>query len=326
VECELYVNSGMDSYKAPQIYISPHLETIIPALFRRVSDVSYVRERIETPDGDFLDLDRLYAKEGNSNAVIISHGLEGDSNRPYVKGMARAFHRTGYDVIAWNFRGCSGEMNRKPRFYHSGATEDLDTVVAHIRETSHYKKLVLVGFSLGGNLTLKYLGEGNRDPLIKSAVVFSVPLDLHSSCLKISRPDNWMYARRFINNLKAKIRLKEQAIPGSMDLKPLRNIKTLIQFDDAYTAPLHGFRDAVDYYNRCSSIHFLDEIVIPTLIINARNDPFLSEQCYPVARLSNHSSVRFMAPRQGGHVGFTSFNPSGLFWSEQQAVKFAVNR
>ena len=310
----------MEGYRAPQVYISPHLETIIPALFRRIRDVDYQRERIMTDDGDFLDLDWLHA-DNPGHLIIISHGLEGDSHRPYVKGMARAFHREGYDVLAWNFRGCSGEMNLKARFYHSGATEDLKRVIRHVREKG-YEKVSLVGFSLGGNLTLKYLGEAEPDPAIISAAVFSVPLDLHNSCIQISRPENWMYARRFLNNLKLKIRKKEEALPGSMDLSPLAGIKTLIDFDNAYTAPLHGFKDAVDYYTQCSSIRFLSAIGIPTLLIKARNDPFLSEECYPVTALSSHRYIDFKVPRQGGHVGFTSFNPHGLFWSEQQAVLF----
>ncbi len=315
----------MDQYRPPQIYISPHLETIIPALFRRVKDVHYHRERINTSDGDFLDLDWLRADKGSEHLVIISHGLEGDSHRPYIKGMARAFSRAGYDVLAWNFRGCSGEMNRRPRFYHSGATEDLDTVLQHAKQ-SDYSKISLIGFSLGGNLTLKYLGERSTDSLITSAVAFSVPLDLYSSCIKISQPQNWVYSRRFLNNLKSKIRQKEEAIPNSMDLAPLSSIKTLIQFDDTYTAPLHGFKDAVDYYTRCSSISFLHSITIPTLIINAKNDPFLSEECYPVSSLADHAHITFKVPREGGHVGFTSFNSSGIFWSEQQAVHFVQNQ
>ncbi|MEJ2004154.1 MAG: alpha/beta fold hydrolase [Cyclobacteriaceae bacterium] len=316
----------MDSYTAPNFYISPHLETIIPALFRRVANVHYERERISTPDGDFLDLDWLTAAGNSTHLVIISHGLEGDSRRPYVKGMARAFSKAGFDVLAWNFRGCSGEMNLKPRFYHSGATDDLHTVISHARNEHDYRNITLIGFSLGGNLTLKYLGERKLFPEITSSVVFSVPLQLHSSCLKISRPENFIYARRFINSLKAKIRMKERSIPGSMDLEPLDSIRTLIQFDDTYTAPLHGFRDAVDYYTRCSSLFYLDDIEIPTLIVNARNDPFLSDECFPVNQLSGHSSITFKTPRQGGHVGFTSFNSSGLFWSEQQALHFVQNQ
>jgi predicted alpha/beta-fold hydrolase len=315
----------MEQYRPPQIYISPHLETIIPALFRRVKDVHYKRERINTDDGDFLDLDWLRTAKGSDHLIIVSHGLEGDSHRPYIKGMARAFSKEGYDVIAWNFRGCSGEMNRKPRFYHSGATEDLETVIVHARNLKRYSHISLVGFSLGGNLTLKYLGERAMYPEIVSAVAFSVPLDLHASCIKISRPQNWIYARRFLTHLKAKIRQKEQAIPNSMDLNPLPSIKTLIQFDNTYTAPLHGYKDAVDYYTRCSSIFFLDGINTPTLIINAKNDPFLSEECYPVSRLADHPYINFKVPREGGHVGFTSFNSSGIFWSEQQAVHFVQN-
>ncbi len=286
-------------------------------MLRRVN-VSYERERLETADGDFLDLDWLC--QGSNKLVIISHGLEGNSSRAYMKGMAHAFHVNKFDVLTWNFRGCSEEMNRRLRFYHSGATDDLDWIVRHAIQ-KNYTEINLIGFSLGGNLTLKYLGERETSPKLNKAVVFSVPLDLYASCLKISKPSNWVYANRFLKSLKGKVIQKSLMIPG-LDTKGIEKIRSLLQFDDRYTAPLHGFHGAMDYYEKCSSINFLDSIAVPTLLVNAQNDPFLSDECYPASRLKNHAFIEFESPMYGGHVGFAQFDKNGLYWSEERALSF----
>ncbi|MCG8320631.1 MAG: alpha/beta fold hydrolase [Cytophagales bacterium] len=308
------------SYTHPFLLVNGHFETIYPALMRKVKGVSYQRERIYTPDDDFLDLD--WSKVGGRHLVIVSHGLEGDASRPYVRGMVRAVNNHGYDALAWNYRGCSGEMNLQRRFYHSGATDDLDYVISHVTSQKSYDKIYLVGFSLGGNITLKYLGEKGKalaDNLAK-AVVFSVPLDLHSSCLKISEPANFIYARRFLKSLTGKIRSKAK-LRNDLSTANIGKIKTLIEFDNRYTAPLHGFSNAVDYYSKCSSISFVWPIAIPTLIVNARNDPFLSSDCYPVEKLRDHPLVYFEMPLKGGHVGFSVFGEPD-YWSEQRAIAF----
>ncbi len=306
-------------YLPPKFYFNAHLETIFPAITRRVKLMPYTRERIATPDGDFLDLDWL--KNKGEELVIISHGLEGNSQKPYVRGMARAFYNRGYNVLAWNYRGCSGEINHQLRFYHSGATDDLQVVLDHAQALG-YTKINLVGFSLGGNITLKYLGEMKEIAAINKAVAISVPLNLHSSCLKISEPDNFIYSRRFLRNLKEKVRLKAKQLPNKLDTRPLKNIKTLMAFDDAYTAPIHGFKDAVDYYTKCSSLYFLQYIKVETLIINALNDPFLAADCYPIEKLHHHKFVRLETPTFGGHVGFTAFNKEKMYWSEKRALGF----
>lgn len=306
-------------YTPPRFLFSPHLETIYPALWRRVDLQPYVRERITTPDDDFLDLDWL--TRGSEKLVIISHGLEGSSNRPYIRGMAKALFSNGWDVLAWNYRGCSEEMNKKLRFYHSGATDDLDVVIQHAAEFKGYKNIYLVGFSLGGNITLKYLGERVPRKEIRKAVTVSVPMDLKTSCEKISKPSNWIYSNRFLKSLKKKIMIKASLMPG-LDVSGLQRIKTLLQFDNRYTAPLHGFKDAIDYYTRCSSLHFVNGITIPTLIINTQNDPFLSRECFPAQQLKDHQHVQLEILLRGGHVGFAQFNKNGLYWSEQRALDF----
>ena len=306
-------------YLPPFFLYGSHLETIYPALLRRVTLIPYTRERIPTPDDDFLDLDWL--QKDASKLAIISHGLEGNSSRPYIKGMAKALHDNGFDVLAWNFRGCSEEMNRQLRFYHSGATDDLHTVIQHVIQNKKYKEVFLVGFSLGGNMTLKYLGERQVTDSLKKAVVFSVPMDLRTSCEKISRPANRIYSNRFLKSLKGKILVKSRT-RKELDISRLGRIRTLTEFDDCYTAPLHGFKDARDYYNQCSAIRFVKNINTPTLIINTLNDPFLSEECFPTTLLENHPSVNLEILSRGGHVGFTQFNKNGIYWSEQRALEF----
>jgi uncharacterized protein len=306
-------------YTPPPFLFSSHLETIFPALLRKVSLQPYTRERISTPDNDFLDLDWL--RQGSDKLVIISHGLEGNSTRAYIKGMAKVFFGNGYDVVAWNYRGCSEEMNRQLRFYHSGATDDLNVVVDHAIDQKKYKDIFLIGFSLGGNITLKFLGEKEPRKEIRKAVAISVPMDLRTSCEKISSPSNWIYANRFLRSLKKKVITKAARMPG-LDVSGIDRIKTLQQFDDRYTAPLHGFNDAIDYYTQCSSIHFVNNIQTPALIINTMNDPFLSPACFPDAQLKDHPHVQLEILLRGGHVGFAQFNKNGLYWSEQRAFAF----
>lgn len=307
------------AYKRPFFLFNPHLETIFPSLFRKVKLRPYQRERITTPDEDFLDLDWL--KQRYEKLVIISHGLEGDTSRPYIKGMVKAMIENGYDVLTWNYRGCSGEVNKALRFYHSGATDDLATVVEHAASRG-YSEINLIGFSLGGNLTLKYLGEDRvRPPQVKKAVAFSVPLDLHTSCIKISEPSNWVYSRRFLRSLRKKV-LEKSRLMQDLDTSGLKKVRTLHEFDDFFTGPIHGFKDALDYYTQSSSIKFIADITIPTLVVNAKNDPFLSSECYPVDLLKDHPFVTFENPDQGGHVGFSQFSKNGLYWSEERALRF----
>jgi predicted alpha/beta-fold hydrolase len=305
-------------YSPPLPLFNRHLETIFPALFRRVNLPPLERERIVTSDDDFLDIDWL--KTGCDRLVIVSHGLEGNSRRAYVLGMLRAFHRHGFDALSWNYRGCGEEMNRQLRFYHSGATDDLGHLVNYCISKG-FRQIYLVGFSLGGNLTLKYLGEmGNDLPSeVKGAVTFSVPMNLDTSCDQISRRTNYLYSRRFLKSLKGKILMKAAKMTG-LDTSHIRKISTLREFDDFYTAPLHGFADAKTYYRQCSSLYFLSTIAVPTLVVNARNDPFLGPDCFPLS--ANNHNVILEYPARGGHVGFAQFGQNGLYWSEARALNF----
>lgn len=305
------------TYKRPTFLFNRHLETIYPALFRRVDPLPFRRERIRTPDGDFLDLDWLAGND--SSLVIICHGLEGDSRRPYMQGMARAVNsRTGKPVLAWNYRGCSGEMNSTNRFYHSGATEDLETVIQHA-QSNGFTEVHLIGFSLGGNIVLKYAGE-RETPELKSVVALSVPVHLESSSRKMMKWYNFAYTQRFLKSLKQKVRSKNAVIPVNILAKDIDKLDHIFHFDDVVTAPIHGFKDASDYYTQCSSLYFLPRIRVPTRIINAQNDPFLSEECFPVDVARAHPFINLDMPLKGGHVGF--YSKGGLYWSEEQVVEF----
>ncbi|WP_194774769.1 YheT family hydrolase [Pararhodonellum marinum] len=307
------------NYLRPAHLFNGHLQTIIPGIFRKPIPLPFERERINTPDGDFLDLDWL--RSNQPRLVIISHGLEGNSQRPYMTGMAEQFFRNGYDVLTWNFRGCGEEMNHTAIFYHSGATYDLHRVVQHAERS--YQEIFLIGFSLGGNLTLKYLGEERKRSFkIKKAVTISVPLHLHSSSIQISKGENILYAIRFLLSLKEKIQKKAKIFPEVVQLEKLKKIKTLEDFDEHYTGPLHGFDGAKDYYEKCSSLYFLHGIQVPSLILNAQNDPFLSEQCFPTDLAQELKQVYMEFPHYGGHVGFSPRNKNEIYWSEKRAFEF----
>jgi len=213
-------------------------------------------------------------------------------------------------------------MNRTPRFYHSGETEDLDFVVDHALNKKGYRNVGLVGFSLGGNVTLKYLGEMGPESKVDWGITYSVPLDLYKSCLQITKPYNFLYARRFLSSLKGKIRKKARILTSQFETARLSSINTIYDFDDQFTAPLHGFKGALDYYGQCSSINFLSRIKTPTLIVNARNDPFLPKECYPSGLVSKLTQVYFESPQQGGHCGFATSDKNQAYWSEKRAIEF----
>jgi uncharacterized protein len=331
-------------YQAPFWLPEGHSQTIFPSIFRKVEGVHYVRERIVTDDGDFLDIDlsecgvlsfecgvednelrtrkRSVVRSELKTLVILSHGLEGNSTRQYIMGMVKHFNAHGFDCLAWNFRSCSEEINQTKRFYHSGATEDLDIVVKHAISKG-YQKIYLVGFSLGGNLTLKFLGEKGQNlyPEVQKAVVFSVPLHLSSSGKTIG----WLYDQRFIRSLNKKVQAKANRFPEfEINTSNISKIKNLKDFDDAYTSQLHGFKDAEDYYEQNSSLYFLDNITIETLIINAKNDPFLSKECFPYEQVKHLEKVYLQTPEGGGHCGFYPADYQGVLWSERRALEWVI--
>ncbi len=307
------------AYKAPFYLFNGHVETIVPSAFRRIKNTTYVRERLELLDGDFLDLDWL--RGGSRKLMIVSHGLEGSSERHYSKGMAKYFFHRGWDSLAWNCRSCSGEMNRLPRFYHHGATEDLKAVVEHAVHGHQYDSIVLVGISMGGSLTLKYLGE-NKGVLpiaIHGAAAFSVPC--HLGARELDRPAKRFYLNRFLRKLSRKIKEKSERFPDLISYRKFDSIGTFKEFDDRYTAPLHGFKDAIDFYERAASLPYIPKIMVPVLIVNALNDPFLPPECYPYEIARTLENVFPETPERGGHTGFSlSFKEEN--WMEVRAFEF----
>lgn len=311
------------TYNPHWFFTHGHTSTVFPTMARAMAAVAYTRERLATPDGDFLDVDCLSG--GSDKVVILCHGLEGSSQGKYMRGMARHFHGQGWDVAAMNFRGCSGEPNQTVRSYHSGATEDLRVVLDHV-EGKGYQAAALVGFSLGGNLILKYLGEDPSQVWSKivAAVTFSVPIDLGNAGREISSTGNWAYNKRFLRRLEKKIQDKARIFPGKINEEFLREIKTLADFDECYTGPLHGFTGAEDYYSQCSSRQFLPSIKIPSLLVSASDDPFLGDKCYPHQEADASEHFFFENPAHGGHVGFVS--PGNVYWSESRALAFIHER
>ena len=314
------------NYQSPWFLPGGHLQTIIPALFRKVPRVTNEKERLELVDGDFLDLE--WCREGESKRLaILCHGFEANAGASYIQEMARALVQRGWDVLAWSYRGCSGEMNRHLRFYHSGATEDLAAVVTHALANHVADQVDLVGYSLGGNLVLKYLGEQSQEvsSRLGRAVAFSVPCDLACSAETLDTFFNrQVYMRRFIRSLVKKVREKSLLYPEELNSDGLKEIRTFREFDDRYTAPLHGFKNAKDYWLRSSSKPFLEKIRIPSLLVNAENDPFLGSRCYPQSEAEASDYFFFERTFTGGHVGFPR-RGGRRSWMTERAIRFLEN-
>lgn len=313
-----------DNFQPQGSFKNAHLATIYPYFLRRFPAPDYQRERLELPDGDFIDLD--FRSSVSDTAVLITHGLEGSAHSKYVLGMGRALHAAGWSVVALNLRGCSGEPNRLPISYHSGKTDDLHTVIEHLLDSQKYKRLFLVGFSLGGNLTLRYMGEfaGKMPDAVKAAVAISAPCDLYASVRYIKKSP--VYLKWLLAKLKRKARQRLKELPeGSLPLteKDLRQVRTFEDFDGLYTAPIHGFSSANDYYAKASSRPLLTSLDRPALLINALDDPFLGEGCYPYREAKESPFFHFIPSRYGGHVGFADrFKLPLTFWHEETTRNF----
>lgn len=309
------------SYRPPVAFRIGHWSTIYHGLFRRVDGLLQQRERIGLPDGDFLDLDWSLAHEETDKVVLLFHGLEGDAQRPYITGSAKQCNHLGLDACAVNLRGCSGEPNMLFRAYHSGATEDVESVVAHVLSLDRYNEIYLMGFSLGANLILKYLGERTTVPTqIRGAMAVSAPCDLRDSLQQLQSVQNYPYANMFRKSLVKKLWEKQPQFPESLSPKEIRSIRTLRNFDDIYTSRAHGFTDALDYYQKSSSKQFLPAIKIPTLILNALDDSFLGEACYPFKEAGTNPKLFLETPKYGGHVGF--YDRENITYAEKRVIIF----
>ncbi len=296
-----------------------HLSTIYPAKIKKYPIPHYEREKMPTDDGDFLNLD-WRKQENTEELVILFHGLEGDSKRTYLNSCSDYFFERGYSILAWNHRSCGGEMNATCRLYHHGSTDDIDRVIKKAI-AEDYKKIYLIGYSMGGALILNYLGSYTIDQRIQCAVSFSSPLSLQSSAEQLSQFPNTVYFKNFKRTLVPKFRQKAEQFPGQINEECIDQLKSFADIDNYFTAPMHGYRDKDDYYKQASPLKVIDKITIPCLVVNAANDPFLGEACYPRPLLAAHPSVYLEIPAYGGHCGFI-IPKEKHSWAEIRALEF----
>ena len=307
-------------YKPPLWLRNGHINTFYPYFFRKRIQHKYTRIRYTTPDQDFFDVDWLHVNNSKKIAILI-HGLEGSSDSQYIMGTTHALSQNGYNIAAFNFRSCSGEMNIQPALYHSGWTKDLHHLIGMIE--NDYEELFICGFSLGGNVVMKYISDGIYDmsTKIKAVIGVSVPCDLKAGSIKIKHLKNHFYENKFLETLLAKMKIKQQQFPEVADFSKISKVKTLWDFDEYFTAPIHGFTNAEDYYDKCNSLQFLDNVTLPALIINARDDSFLPSSSYPYKQAESSKNLYLMTPQHGGHVGFTTFGTS-YYWVENEILNF----
>lgn len=304
---------------------NPHLQTLWPAVIRRnIKNLELERERLELPDGDFIDLDWV-DKNLQGPLVIILHGLEGSIDSHYAKGMLLAIHQQGWRGVFMHFRGCSGEPNRLERGYHSGETTDFGFLVQTLREREPATPLGAIGYSLGGNVLLKWLGETASKNYLKAAIAISVPFELHKAAERIQEGFSRFYQWYFLKCLRDRLEEKFQKYPPSIDFSFLATVETMRDFDNKLTAPLHGFIDANEYYTTASSRQYLGAIQVPTLIVHAKDDPFMTEDVIPkVMELSEY--VKLEVTEAGGHVGFVGgkYPWKPVYWLEERVPKFLM--
>ena len=311
-------------------FAGPHAQTLVARVRRSPRGPELRRERLATPDGDFVDLDWGPDPAPDAPIVLILHGLEGSARRRYVRSVARELLRLGVRPVGLNFRGCSGEPNRALRFYHSGETTDPSFVLATIRGREPGRRVGALGFSLGGNVLLKLLGE--RDDggvgLVEAAVAMSVPYDLSAGCALLERSAmGQLYAAYFLRSLRRKVRAKEEALRGSIDVLAAVGARTIRAFDDALTAPLAGFADAAESYRLCSSQRFLPTIRTPTLLLHAEDDPFLPRDRIPTEAASANPRITLSLHPRGGHVGFLGGSLARpRFWGDETAAAWLAAR
>lgn len=310
-------------YAGGPLWCDGHVQTILPTLWPRVLPRWHVVERLVLPDGDFVTVKRLTS--GHARVAVVCHGLEGSADADYVRGVAGELAAAGWDVVGWNFRGCGGEENQMMRAYHSGETEDLRVVAARVARG--YRSLALIGFSLGGNVVLKAAAEGGLPDSLAGVAAVSAPVDLASSARRLDEVrGNRIYQKRFLKTLIAKTLEKSQRFPelgvrlaGADGVAAVRTIR---EFDERITAPIHGFAGADDYYARASAAPLLGRLTVPALLLNARNDPLLEAASFPEATAGASEWLHLEATAYGGHVGFLDLRRGRRPWHERRVVEF----
>ena len=302
-----------------------HTQTIWPSLFRVRAKISLRRERLEIPDGDFLDLD--WSENSTGPIVILLHGLEGNDNSHYARTLLKHLSQNGFQAVLMYFRGCSGEINRLPRAYHSGETGDLSCVVAELQARFPDRAIFVIGISLGGNVLLKWLGETGHDNPLSGAIAVSVPFDLANASDQLNRPESKIYQAYLINKLQASLQQRLEKMQLPIDKDKALSCKTIRDYDELITAPLHGFLGAADYYQKSSCRQYLHNIQVPTLIIHSLDDPFMTQTAVPEEKELSES-VRLELSARGGHVGFLGgvvpFLPN--YWLEKRISNFLLDK
>ena len=312
----------------------PHLQTAWGRLARSRRQVRFRREVLETPDGDDLVLDHMDGPAGSPRLLLL-HGLEGSSHSVYAQGLLAQAGRRGWRATAINFRSCAVDPrrlsrrlpNRRPRLYHSGETSDFDFAARTIAAREPAIRLGAAGVSLGGNVLLKWLGENPDQRIVARAAAISTPYDLAAGARHLERRMGRIYVRSLLSTLREKALAAARTHPeaaATIDVERTRRAKTFREFDDAATAPLHGFASAEDYYERSSSIRYLGSIRTPTLCLSAEDDPFVPAQVLERARAAASPAVRFVITRHGGHVGFVS-SGKARYWAEELVLEWLTS-
>lgn len=298
----------LEPYRPPFWLFNGHLQTLWPVWKTlRLAPINWPRERWETPDNDFIDVDCINSGSSDAPIVVLFHGLEGNAQSHYARIMAKGLQQVGWTGFVPHFRGCSGELNRQPRAYHSGDSAEIDWILRQFRATYPNHTICAAGVSLGGNALMKWLGEQGRaaNDVISAAAAISPPMDVAACGAWLDQGANQkVYTQHFLRTMKAQSEARLQQFPALFDMQRMRNATTLREFDDCVTAPLHGFAGVDDYWQRASALPLLSEIRVPTLLLMPRNDPFLPDACYP-APAQCPASVTLETPAAGGHVGFT---------------------
>lgn len=313
-----------NSFKPPWWLRSPHLQTMWPTLTRRDISLNLRRERWDLPDGDFLDLD--WVGEGTGPIVVLLHGINGDIHSPYLKGILRAIEQSGWRGVVMYFRGRSGTPNRLPRYYHSGDTEDLNYLVTKLQASEPETLFAGIGVSLGANVLIKWLGEtGEKNPL-SCAIAISVPFELSKAAIRINSGFSRFYQWYLLRELCTMVKQKNDLFPLPIALNDLDKVRTFVEYDNKITAPLHGFKDAQDYYTKASSRQYVPMIARPTLILQAKDDPFLSPDAIPTPdELPAH--VHLELTENGGHVGFVTADVPwrAKYWIEDRIIAYLLD-
>jgi predicted alpha/beta-fold hydrolase len=313
----------MQAYRAPWWLPGGHLQTIYSVYLDWRYRVVYLRERWDTPDGDFIDLDWI---EGDLKKplLVLFHGLEGSSRSHYALSLMQAVHELDWRGVVVMFRGCSGEINKLPRAYHSGDSAEIDWILRRLKAQNPQSTIYAVAISLGGNVLLKWLGEQGEEAgnIVKAAAAVSAPIDLMAAGDHLGQGFNLFYTRTFLASMKEKFLEKLKRFPKLVDREAMLGSRTLREFDDVVTAPLHGYKNTDDYWTRASSKPGLINIRVPTLLVNAKNDPFLPARALPSpAEVS--ASVTLDYPQAGGHAGFVSGAfPGHLDWLPRRILQF----